>query len=482
MTIGMWGRLTNDPDHPMPFFYLRTPPGTAWPPVPFPEVAQVWAAYLELDRTQWLAPTEIESLQLEQLRSLLLHCFHNVPYYRHVLASAGISSRPIDGLEEFRRIPFLTRELYQTHFDSIQAKTLPSGMTSVWSGFTSGTNGVPIKVCKTNRDGLWWNAFFLRDLEWCQLDPRKKLAAIRLLAMNREQLPQALNGRSLPYWGKLCQALFETGPAHAMDIRQDPRKQIEWLHRIRPNYILSLPSNLELLAGMVQERSERLPELEAIQAIGEPLAPATQQRIEAGFGVPVKNLYSTTECGYIASPCPDGHGLHVHSENVFVEVLDANDQSCKPGQTGRLVFTSLHNFITPFVRYEIMDDVTLADGPCPCGRGLPLWTNVDGRRHPMLHLPDGRRKSSMGITLGIRKVGGVHQFQIIQRSPEHVILRVVPDRTWQAENPDLMRQVVHAEFESPIQVDVEQKEFLERPAGGKLKIVVVEMDAEPMRT
>ena len=45
-----------------------------------------------------------------------------------------------------------------------------------------------------------------------------------------------------------------------------------------------------------------------------------------------------------------------------------------------------------------------------------------------------------------------------------------------------MRQVVHEEFESPIQVDVEQKEFLERPAGGKLKVVVVEMDAEPMRT
>ena len=98
--------------------------------------------------------------------------------------------------------------------------------------------------------------------------------------------------------------------------------------------------------------------------------------------MPVKNLYSTTEAGYIASPCPSGTGLHVHSENVIAEVLDERDRPCAPGQTGRLVFTTLHNFLAPFIRYDILDEVTLASEPCPCGRGLPLWTRVEGRRHP----------------------------------------------------------------------------------------------------
>ena len=52
------------------------------------------------------------------------------------------------------------------------AHALPPGMTETWDGYTSGTNGVPIHVRKTNRDGMWWNAFFLRDLEWGRLDPR----------------------------------------------------------------------------------------------------------------------------------------------------------------------------------------------------------------------------------------------------------------------------------------------------------------------
>ena len=126
------------------------------------------------------------------------------------------------------------------------------------------------------------------------------------------------------------------------------------------------------------------------------------------------------------------------------------------------------------MRYEILDDVTVASEPCPCGRGLPLWTHVDGRRHPAV-LPDGRRKSSMGITLGVRKVGGCRQFQIIQRAPDHVILRIVPDSTWTPDFAERARNVVRDEFESPIRVDVEELPYLERSAGGKLKVVVIEM-------
>jgi phenylacetate-CoA ligase len=460
----------------MGFFHLRTLPGRVWPAVPVPEVSLVWAAYQELDRTQWLTPQELEEQQLTQLRALLLHCFHQVPYYRRLLADAGISSRPIDSLAEFRRLPLLTRELYQANFGDLQARNLPTGITPAGEAFTSGTNGVPIKVLKTSWVALWWNAFFLRDLEWSDLDPRRRLAAIRLLAMSPADLPAALEGRSLPAWTRLTELLLENGPSYGMDIRQDPRRQLQWLRQIQPHYLLSLPSNLDFLASLLEESGQRLPELLAIQAMGEPLPQAIRQHIESAFGVPVKNLYSTSEAGYMASPCPQRHGLHVHAENVIAEVLDADNRPCLPGQTGRLVFTALHNFLTPFIRYDILDDVTLAPGPCPCGRGLPLWTNVDGRRHPLLFLPDGRRKSSMGITLGIRKVGGCRQFQIIQRAVDHVVLRVVPDRTWQTEHPQQMRQVVQEEFEHPIRVDVEEKDYLERPPGGKLRVVVIEIE------
>jgi phenylacetate-CoA ligase len=270
--------------------------------------------------------------------------------------------------------------------------------------------------------------------------------------------------------------LIDTGTCVGMDVRQDPRIQLQWLREMKPDYLLSMPTNLEFLSALLKQTGQRIPNLKIIQSIGEPLSDDASQCIQAGFGLPVRNLYSTTEGGYMASPCQVGNGLHVHSENVLCEVLNADDEPCQPGETGRLVFTNLHNFVAPFIRYEIEDEVTLAATPCPCGRGLPLWTAVEGRRYPFLHLSDGRRKSSIGIVLGLRQAGGAHQFQMIQRAVGHAVVRVVPNPTWTQDHEQKMRDVLYREFESPLRVDIEQRPFLERPTGGKLKLIVVEVD------
>ncbi len=458
------------------FFHLRSQPGLAWPALPVPELAQAWAAYRELDRTQWMSAADVEANQLRQLRVVLEHCFEHIPYYRRRMEQAGLSPSRVERLDDYRRLPILTREAYRENFADLQARKLPEGVVAAGGSHTSGTNGVPLKILKSSRDALWWNALFLRDLEWCGLDPRGRVATLRLLAMDRKDLPQALEGLAFPSWSQFCSLLIESGPAYAMDVRQDPRRQLAWLREVDPDYLISLPSNLDFLASLVAESGRSLPRLKIIQSVGESLSQGQLERIERGFGVPVKNTYSSTEAGCAASPCPLEHGLHVHSESLLAEVLDEHDRPCRAGETGRLVFTTLHNFVAPLLRYDIMDEVTLAPGPCPCGRGLPLWIRVEGRRQPLMHLPGGGRRSVMGITLGVRRVGGVRQFQIIQKAVDHVVLRVVPDRDWTPEHADQMRHVVWDELGFVPRVDVQELEILERPAGGKLKIAIVEMD------
>ena len=200
-----------------------------------------------------------------------------------------------------------------------------------------------------------------------------------------------------------------------------------------------------------------------------------KQAIEAAFGVPVKNLYSCAEAGYLASPCPAGHGLHVHAENVILEVLDEKDRPCKAGETGRVVMTVVHNFRTPFIRYDIGDEVTLGPERCPCGRGLPLLIRVHGKRRTMFRLPGNRLKHSSGLVHAISLVGGHHQHQVVQKNVEHVIVRIVPTKAWSADHSQQLHRAVQEFFEAPIQVDLEIKERLEPPSRGKLQSKICEV-------
>src|SRR5262249_5890041 len=193
---------------------------------------------------------------------------------------------------------------------------------------------------------------------WCGLDSRGSLAVIRGLSSSGGDPQALLAGTQQPFWSQQLHAVVETGPSFIMDVHQEPRRQLQWLVRGNPDYLPSYPPNLELLASLLVESGQRLPNLRAILSIGETLTEETRGRIEAGFGVPVKNTYSCVEAGYLASPCPEGHGLHVHAENVLLEVLDDDGQPCPPGQAGRGVLTTLHNFLTPFIRYEIGDAAT----------------------------------------------------------------------------------------------------------------------------
>jgi phenylacetate-coenzyme A ligase PaaK-like adenylate-forming protein len=64
-----------------------------------------------------------------------------------------------------------------------------------------------------------------------------------------------------------------------------------------------------------------------------------------------------------------------------VEVLDEEGRPCAPGETGRVVATSLNNFAMPLIRYETGDTAEVG-APCPCGRGLPVLTRIMGRDLP----------------------------------------------------------------------------------------------------
>jgi phenylacetate-CoA ligase len=187
-------------------------------------------------------------------------------------------------------------------------------------------------------------------------------------------------------------------------------------------------------------------------------------------------MYTCEEVGYLALQCPDQACYHVQSEHVILEVLDADGKACAPGEVGRVVVTDLHNFATPFIRYEL-GDFAEAAAPCPCGRGLPAISRIMGRTRGRLTLPDG---SKIFPRLGERKLSsipGIHvrQFKVIQRSTETIELQIACDHPLDAKGQAVVAAGLTASLGHSFQVVFSFPERILPGPNGKFETFVSEV-------
>jgi phenylacetate-CoA ligase len=211
-----------------------------------------------------------------------------------------------------------------------------------------------------------------------------------------------------------------------------------------------------------------LPRLHQIRTVGEPVTPALREACDAAWGVPVADVYSCQEVGYLATQCPEGGGYHALAETVLLEVVRDDGSPAEPGETGRVLVTSLHNFATPLIRYALGDYATVG-GPCACGRGLPLLERVDGRVRNMLRYPDGRRAWPSLRMSRFAEVADVRQVQVVQHALDGLELKVVPGGPLAPGAESALRAVVQEQLGHPFRVEVTRHEHIPRGAGGKFE-------------
>jgi phenylacetate-CoA ligase len=374
--------------------------GIGWPAIGSDAAAHLQALLFQMERSQWLPPEQLRTRQLGQMQHLLRHAQSTVPHYAEALRGLDI-----DGLvwEAFQALPLLTRKDLQAGFESLKSSAVPPGHGAVVQGQSSGSTGMPVRFLQTAVTQLFWNALTLREHLWQERDFSGKLAAIRIKVKEGHW----------PDWGLPAAALFRTGPGATLNVRTDVDKQLDWLVREDPDYLITHASNLQALAKLSIQRGIRLPRLRQARTYSEALRPDLREAVRAAWGVEVADGYSCEEAGYIALQCPRHEHYHVQAENLVVEVLDEAGRSCGPGETGRVVLTTLHNFAMPLIRYELGDYAEVGE-PCNCGRGLPVLARIHGRRRNMIVLPDGRRHWPSFPSAMWLSVAPIEQFQVVQ--------------------------------------------------------------------
>ena len=122
--------------------------------------------------------------------------------------------------------------------------------------------------------------------------------------------------------------------------------------------------------------------------MAEAVSPAERIAIGEAFGVPVIDLFVSTE-GLVGHSEPGHPVLTFASDTCLAECVDDDGRPVPPGvASAKVLLTNLHNLTQPLIRYELTDRFT----PAGIGRPLPAGPRRRPGRRPV-PLPRRQRAS-----------------------------------------------------------------------------------------
>lgn len=439
-------------------------PDLIWPGLPGSYGDAHLGLLWQLERSQWWRADVLRAHQMKQLAVILDHAARNVPFYRARLAGLDITACATP--EGWAELPILTRSDIQAAGPQLRADAMPEEHGRFHEVQTSGSTGLPIRVFGSDITAFFWNVLTLRGHLWHKHDFLGKLASIRVCD---ERVGSPPKGTSVPAWGLATDVAWVTGPSALLNLATASiSQQAEWLQKEAPDYLLTHPSNLAALVREMGPRPTVLANLREVWTIAESLDANVRRFVEEEWQLRVVDTYSSRECGYLATQCPMSDHYHVQSESVLVEILDDAGRPAGPGEVGRVVISTLHNFATPLLRYEIGDYAEVGT-PCACGRGLPALRRIVGRQRNMLTLPDGEKRWPRCGYDQFMDIVPVHQLRLIQRSLQTIDAELVAKRPLSETECTALVDVVRQALGYPFEVRLVYVSEIPRGPGGKFE-------------
>lgn len=359
-------------------------------------------------KSQWWSPREIQDFQQKRLMPLLHHAHQTVPFYRFRLEKM-VSRLDRFDWDEWLDFPILTRADLSKYQTQLYAKSFPIAHGPAMRVSTSGSTGHPITMLTTRwlidlARACAWRFHLWHDLDWSK----------RLLRRSYKIIDGMSDGDVLGPWGPPWDTNGKKGREHYFSYQTSIELFFDYMTREKPEYVFIYAQSIDILAQLALERRQTF-KVRSFMSRGEAVSDRTRKLAQDAFDAPILEIYSSQECGVMATPCETGEGLHICSEAALVEIVKDDGKLAKEGEEGRIIVTNFSSTATPLIRYD-QGDRAIMGGRCSCGRGLPLIKKILGRTHHAFQHPDGRTEFGPKLESG-RSILSAQRWQVTQTGP-----------------------------------------------------------------
>lgn len=417
-----------------------------------------------LQQNQWLSTDELLNRQWQELEKLLDHSYRNSPYYRDLFDRLQIHPTDIKDRADFRKLPVCSRQDILEHKERMIAENYRS--TLMHKG-TGGSSGIPMQFALDNNSYEWRTAVTQRGYGWAECEAGQHtvyLWGVDIAPSAIRKLKTDLYHRAFNRKMFNC---FELSEAEMY-------RCLNYINSHKPTGMVAFTTAVYNFAKFIDENGLQCHPLKSVIIGAEKLYPHQRELIEKALHTKVFNTYGCREFMLIAAECEQHQGLHLSVDNLLVEVLDGNEPA-KPGESGDIVITDLHNYGMPFIRYRNGDVVIQGEENCACGRGLPLIQDIDGRRMDEIVAVDGKVLSGGFFPHLLKEFPEVKKYQVVQTARDQLRIKLVAEEKLAESRQDFCFTEIRKVTGEAMQIELQYVDEIPLSASGKYRVTISEI-------
>lgn len=416
-------------------------------------------------RIPYLPREALHALRDSQLKKIVIYATETVPYYHSLFRKEKIDPRDIRGVKDLERLPLIDKEIIRKD-PHLFVSTSRKGRKAI-PVVTSGSTNSPAEFYHDQYSLLANIAYGEREREVI-----KKTCGKALGYREAYIIPRSTRTK---IWGFYRQMTFiPIRPERLiLPIFETVEHNVKAINRFYPDIIFSFGSYLEALFRTLDLLGLQMHLPRGVVCIGDAMTGEGKNFIEEKFGIPVLSRYNAGEAFKIGFSCEQRRGLHIHEDLCHIKIVDEAGKEMAKGERGEVVISNLINRGTVLLNYRLGDLASMSNERCPCGRTLPLLSELEGRVQDIIFQSRGTFIHPDTILRVFKGRNGVVQYQLIQHEPERFELRLVTvdSETYQRVIGDILGDLQNLLGKSAI-IDSQYYHELQRHKGGKFRPVI----------
>lgn len=414
------------------------------------------AYYLgKIYQNQWKSREDIERLQLKLLRQIVRHAYNTVPYYHNIFNRINLHPNDIKELKDINKIPIITKDgIRDLSVDQRISKSYSHKKLNVCR--TSGSSGKPLEIYYETSFGDLRSASIFRTYLANKYKVNKKIAVLQYYP-----LPQKILEK-LGFFQR-----FEV-PFNA-----PISEQIQLLKKFNPYVLEGFPSRIVQIASEIIHKKIRGITPGIIVTNSETLTENAKKIIKTAFGIEPTIVYDCWEFGNIAWECPKHEGLHINSDLLYVQIIKDGEEVIN-NESGEIIVTSMYNFISPLLRYNMEDRGIKKENPCSCGRVFPLLKEIIGRKSEAIVLSNGTEITATAIGSILINFSSIIEYQAVQYEKGKLTLYLVPRKSFNKKVEKEMKIMLGRNLKLD-EISLKCVDKIKRTKAGKLRPFISEI-------